>query len=128
MTTDEQAIRSVIDTWCRASRTGDIAAMLPLLADDMVFIVLGAPPFGKQEFKAAWEGPMKGASIRTDANVEEVLVSGDFAVTRVKLTVGITLPDGKTSGARGYTMTLFRRQPDRRWVMARDANLLVPEA
>ncbi len=127
MTNDEQAIRAVIDTWCRASATGDVATMLPLLADDMVFIVPGTPPFGKQEFKAAWEGPMKGARVKADAKVEEVLVSGDFAVTRVKLTVGITMPDGKTSRASGYTMTLFRRQSDGRWVMARDANLLTPQ-
>lgn len=127
MTNDERAIRSVVETWCRASATGDVAAMLPLLADDMVFIVPGAPPFGKKEFQAAWDGPMKGARVNADAEVEEVLVSGDFAVTRTRLAVAITTPDGSTSRARGYTMTLFRRQPDGRWVMARDANLLTPE-
>lgn len=127
MTKDEQAIRSAIDAWCQASATGDVAIMLTLLADDMLFIVPGAPPFGKQEFKAAWEGPMRDARVNADASVEEILVNGDFAVTRVKLSVSITLPDGNISRASGYTMTLFRRQPDGRWVMARDANLLTPE-
>ncbi len=127
MSTDEQAIRDVIDAWLRASATGDVATMLTLLSDDMVFLVPGRPPFGKKEFKAAWDGPMKGARVAADANVEEVLVHGDFSVTRTRLAVAITTPGGNTSRARGYTLTLFRRQPDRRWLFARDANLLTPE-
>lgn len=82
MHNDEQAIRNVIEKWLRASATGDVNTMLTLLADDMVFIVPGQPPFGKQEFKAAWDGPMKGAKIAADAVVEEVLISGDFGCTR----------------------------------------------
>jgi uncharacterized protein (TIGR02246 family) len=127
MNTDEQSIRAVIDDWVRASAVGDVDTMLTLLSDDMLFLVPGAPPFGKEEFKAAWDGPMKGAKINADANVEEVLVSGDFGFTRVRLAVQITTADGNTSRARGYTMTLFRKQPDGRWVLARDANLLTPE-
>jgi len=127
MTTDEQAIRAVIGEWVRASCAGDVSTMLTLLADDMLFLVPGQPPIGKQEFKAAWEGPMKSAKVATEAEVEEVLVSGDFGFTRTRVAVSITTPDGNTARARGYTMTLFRRQPDGRWVLARDANLLTPE-
>jgi len=127
MTADEQAIRAVIERWLRASATGDAGTMLTLLADDMIFIVPGQPPFGKREFKAAWEGPMRGAKVESDAHIEELLFSGDFAITRTRLAVGITTPDGKTSRASGYTMTLFRKQPDGRWLFARDANLLMPE-
>lgn len=127
MTTDEVAIRAVVEQWIQASAQGDYASMLPLLADDMVFVVPGAPPFGKKEFQAAWEGPMKGAKINAEATVEEVLISGDFGVTRTKLRVGITTADGKSSSANGYTMTLFQRQADGRWLFARDANLLTPE-
>lgn len=127
MTTDEQGIRSVIDTWVRASASADVHTMLSLLSDDMVFIVPGQPPFGKKEFKAAWDGPMKGAKVLADADVEEVLISGDFACSRTHLAVSIATPDGNTSRAKGYTMTLFRKQSDGRWRFARDANLLTPE-
>lgn len=126
MTNDEQAIRAVVANWARASAIGDYHTMLTMLADDMVFVVPGAPPFGKTEFAAAWEGPMRGAKINCDAEVEEVLISGDFGVTRTKLRVQITTTEGQTSAANGYTMTLFRKQADGRWVMARDANLLTP--
>ena len=127
MNNDEQAIRSVVDTWVQASGAADLNTMLSLLADDMVFIVPGQPPFGKAEFRAAWEGPMRDAKVIADANVEEVLISGDFAVTRTRLRVRIATADGNSSSAKGYTMTLFRKQPDGRWLLARDANLLTPE-
>ncbi len=127
MPTDEQLIRRVIETWLRASASGDSGTMLTLLAEDMVFIVPGQRPFGKAEFKAAWDGPMKGAKVATEADVEEILVSGDFGCTRTRLAVAITTPDGKTARAKGYTMTLFRRQADGGWLLARDANLLTPE-
>jgi uncharacterized protein (TIGR02246 family) len=124
--TDEKAIRSWLDNWLRASAAGDSDSMLPMLTDDMVFLVPGAPPFGKKEFKAAWDGPMKGAKVESQADLEEILVSGDFAYTRTRLAVTITTPDGKASSAKGYTMSLFRRT-DGRWLLARDANLLTPE-
>ncbi len=127
MTTDERAIRTVIETWLRASAAGDVNTMLTLLADDMVFVVPGQPPFGKKEFKAAWDGPMRGAKITANAAVEEVLISGELACTRTRLAVGIETSDGTASRAQGYTMTLFRKQPDGRWLFARDANLLTPE-
>ncbi len=127
MNPEEQAIRNVIADWCRASASGDSNSMVKMLADDMVFIVPGQPPFGKKEFKAAWDGPMKGAKVDCDAQVEEVLLSGEFGVTRTRLAVAITTPDGKTSRAKGYTMSLFRKQSDGRWLLARDANLLTPE-
>jgi len=127
MSTDQQAIRSWLDIWLRASATGDAKTMLPMLADDMVFLVPGQPPFGKKEFQAAWEGPMKGARVDSQAEMEECIVAGDVACTRTRLAVTITTPDGKVSRANGYTLSLFRKQSDGRWLLARDANLLTPE-
>lgn len=127
MTDDEKAIRALIEKWVSASATSDVSAMLSLLANDMVFIIPGRPPFGKKEFTAAWDGPMKGAKVEANAKVEEVLVSGDLGCTRTRLRVRIVMPDGSSSSAKGYTMTLFRRQSDGHWLFARDANLLTPE-
>ena len=41
--------------------------------------------------------------------------------------VDIATPDGQVSRAKGYTLSFFRKQPDGRWLLARDANLLTPE-
>ncbi len=125
--TPEQSIREWLDQWLRASAAGDYQKMLPMITDDMVFLVPGAPPFGKKKFKAAWEGPMKGARVESQADLEECIDSGDMACTRTRLSVTITTADGKVSRAKGYTLSLFRRQSDGRWLLARDANLLTPE-
>lgn len=127
MSNDEQAIREWLNEWLQASAMGDYKRMTAMLADDMVFLVPGQPPFGKPQFSAAWEGPMRKARVESEADLEECLVSGDFACTRTRLAVSITTRDGMVSRARGYTLSLFRKQPDGRWLLARDANLLTPE-
>jgi uncharacterized protein (TIGR02246 family) len=38
MDNDEQAIRSLIETWMRATLAGDVDRVLELMADDVVFI------------------------------------------------------------------------------------------
>lgn len=47
MSSDEQAIRDWIHTWLEASIAGDTERCLSLLADDVVFMTVGRPPFGK---------------------------------------------------------------------------------
>jgi len=74
----------------------------------------GQPPFGKKEFKAAWDGPMKGACVESKGDLEECVVSANTACTRTRLAVAITTPDGKVSRAKGYTLSFFRKQADSR--------------
>jgi ketosteroid isomerase-like protein len=43
------------------------------------------------------------------------------------LRISVT-PSGANAVQRaGYTLTILRKQPDGRWVLARDANLLTPQ-
>jgi uncharacterized protein (TIGR02246 family) len=69
MTSGEQAIREWLKQWLAASAAGDSGTMLNMLTDDVVFLVAGQPPFGKSEFKAAWDGPMKGARLESSADM-----------------------------------------------------------
>jgi uncharacterized protein (TIGR02246 family) len=127
MTNDEQAIREVIATWMKASAAGDTATVLSLMADDVVFLVPGRPPFGKKEFAAAQPG-MARFKIDVTSNVQEVHVTGDWAYCRTSLTVVMTPLDGSPPVRRsGHTLSIFRRQADSRWVLARDANMLAVE-
>jgi len=41
MTDDERAIRELVATWMAASKAGDTATVLSLIADDAVFMVVG---------------------------------------------------------------------------------------
>src|SRR5438128_797431 len=126
MSDDERAIRDVIDTWLAASQAGDTAKVLTLMADDVVFMVPGQEPFGKEAF-ASMSAGMKGARMTGTSTVIELTVLGEWAWSRNRLEVTITPPNGEATRRSGYTLTIFRKEPDGAWVIARDANLLAPK-
>ena len=123
MTEDERAIRAVIDTWMTATKSGDVATVLGLMTDDVVFMVPGAEPFGREKFAAA-SGDMKGTRIEGTSDIVELKVLGDWAFVRTRLAVTMTVPGQPPMRRAGYTLTLFRKEPDGKWRLARDANLL----
>lgn len=128
MTDDERAIRNLVETWMTASKAGDTETVLSLMADDVVFMVPGQPPFGKEAFAAASTG-MKGVRIDGKSDIRELRVLGDWAYLRNYLEVTVTPPGGQKPVRRsGYTLTILQKLPDGRWVLARDANLMTAEA
>lgn len=56
MSEDERAIRELVESWMAATKAGDAATVLGLMSDDVVFMVPGAEPFGKQAFATALKG------------------------------------------------------------------------
>ena len=123
MSPDERAIRDLVDTWMKASRAGDTATALSLMADDVVFMVPGHEPFGKEAFAKASEG-MKGVKMEGVSEIREIKVLGDWAYIRNHIAITMTPPGGTPVKRAGWTLTLLRKEPDGRWVLARDANLL----
>src|SRR5262249_58073467 len=93
MSDDERAIREVIATWLRAGAAGENETVLKLMADDVVFLVPGHAPFGKQAFVAAQQG-LKQFRMEADSQVREVRVCGDWAYSWTHLTVVMTPPRG----------------------------------
>jgi len=125
MTEDERAIRQVVASWMAASRAGDTATVLSLMADDAVFMVPGREPFGREAFEP---GASNGTKIDGTNEIVELQVLGDWAFTRNRLDLTITSPKGETMQRSGYTLTLFRKEPEGRWRPARDANLLAAKS
>ena len=125
MQKDEQAIRDLVDQWLAASKTGDLATVLSLMADDVIFMVPGKEPFGKEAFTASSKD-MKNVHIEGKSEIQEIKVLGDWAWMRNRLKVTMIPPDGKPTARAGYTLTILRKKPDGAWVIARDANLLTP--
>lgn len=123
MTQDEQAIRELIETWTKASQRGDTATVLSLMTEDAVFMVPGRDPFGREAFESA-AGTMNGTRIDGANEIVEVQVLGEWAFTRNHIDLTITPPEGEPIRRDGYTLTLFRKEADGRWRLARDANLL----
>jgi uncharacterized protein (TIGR02246 family) len=127
MTDDERAIRELVATWFTATKNGDLSTVLSLMTDDVIFMVPGRQPFGKEEFAAASEG-MKNVRIEGTSDIQEIQVLGDWAYLRNYLKVTMELPDAGTSMRRsGYTLTILRKESDGCWRLARDANLLTED-
>jgi uncharacterized protein (TIGR02246 family) len=126
MSDDERAIRDLVETWMRASQAGDTARVLGLMADDVVFMVPGREPFGKDAF-AAMAKDMAGVRMEGSSEIRELQVLGDWAYLRNHITVAVTAPGGKAMKRAGYTLTVLRKEGGK-WLLARDANLLTEVA
>ena len=124
MTDDERAIRELVATWMTASQAGDVATVLGLIADDVVFMVPGREPFGKEAFAAAAQS-MKDIRFQGSYDIREIKVLGDWAYLRNYITVTMTPPGSEPVRRAGYTLSILRKQPDGKWVLARDANLVM---
>jgi uncharacterized protein (TIGR02246 family) len=124
MTDDERAIRELVDTWMRATKSGDAETVLSLMTDDVVFMVPGQEPFGKEAFAAASKG-MNDMQFEGRSEIREIKVLGDWAYLRNHLDVSVTPPGGTPMRRTGYTLTILRNEQGR-WRLARDANLLAP--
>lgn len=119
---DEQAIRESVKTWLAASKEGDLSTLLDLIADDVLFIVPGKEPFGKEEFVAAQE-QMKDMEMDARIDIKEIEVAGDWAWMRSFLDLTFTR-DGKSSRRSGHILNIWQKNSAGRWVIKRDANFV----
>ncbi len=126
MSDDERAIRELLASWMTATKAGDTAKVLGLMTDDVVFLVAGQPPFGKETFAASLRG-MKESRFEGDGEIEELFVTGSWAWCRARLSVTMTPPNGAAVRRAGYTLTIFRKEASGKWLLARDANLLTTQ-
>jgi uncharacterized protein (TIGR02246 family) len=126
MNPDEHAIRALVSKWHRATAAGDVEAVLPLMAEDVVFLVAGQPPMrGKGMFEKGLRTLLASHRIQSTGDVQEVAVSGDLAYCWSMLNVEITpLAGGTTVRRSGSALSILRKQAGNAWVIIRDANLL----
>lgn len=123
MTEDQRAVRDLVDEWMSASKAGELATILDLMTDDVLFMTPGREPFGKAEFRAAFEA-MKDAKIDGGASIQEIQVAGTWAWARGHIELTVTAEAGIAHHRSGYTLTIFRKGQDGRWRLYRDANLV----
>ena len=127
-TDDDAEIGPLVGTWLAASTAGDVDTVLSLMTDDVVFLVAGQPPMRKADFAAVARAQAGPGAPQIDgwSESQDLQEMGNCAVAWTRLTVVITPRDGgKPSTRAGHTLTVFRREHGR-WLLARDANLLVP--
>jgi uncharacterized protein (TIGR02246 family) len=125
--TDEAAIRKLMSTWQEATKAGNLSELLELMTDDVVFLTSGQPPMNKEVFAKSFETVIEKMEIDSSSDIQEIIVTGDFAYCWNHLTVTVT---PKNNGAiirrSGYTLTVFRKEHGL-WRLARDANMLTLE-
>ena len=126
MDRDEQAIRSVVETWMQATAAADLPRVLELMDDEVVFLGAGRPPMrGRHDFAAASKAMQ--ARVEGTADIQEVRVFGDWAYCWNQLAVTIhPTGGGPPTRLNGPALSILRKQPDGKWVIFRDANMVSP--
>jgi uncharacterized protein (TIGR02246 family) len=127
MSEDEREIRALVGAWMTATKAGDMPAVLALMTDDVIFMTPGRPPFGKKEFAAGGE-QRRAWELDGRCEILELEVFGDRAYARNHLQITLTKPGEPAMRLSGYTLGIYRKEADGRWRLARDANLVMPEA
>ncbi len=127
---DEKAIRMLLNRWHRAMGAGDLAALLSMISEDAVFLAPEQAPLrGRVAFAQELAALTESRTIRSSAEIEEVLVSGDLACCWATSTVTTTPRDGTAPTVRrGSVLSIFRKEFGGHWVLVRDANMLASDA
>jgi uncharacterized protein (TIGR02246 family) len=128
VTKDESAIRAVVAKWLKATEEGDTNAVLDLMTEDALFLSPGRPPMDRAAFRAASEAQSAAAmSVNGKSEINEIQVSGDLAYIWTHLAVTVRAGNAAPITRAGHTLTIFRKIGDR-WLLSRDANMLVKSA
>ena len=127
---DEVAIRRLVATWLEASKAGDTATVLGLMAEDVVFLTPGQPPMRGRSTFAAAQTELRQFDLEATSRIDEIQVRGDWAWAWTTLTVVVTpKSDGPSVKRSGNTLSILEKRAGS-WVILRDANMLavVPQS
>ena len=125
MTSDEREIRTMHSIWIDAVNAGDLARLLTLVAEDVVFLTPGQTPFGREGFSSNFMAAHQQMRICCTSELEEVMVVGEVAYTRSRDALSVTPRDsGPAAQFAGYRLTVYRKQRDGRWLLSRDVHTL----
>jgi uncharacterized protein (TIGR02246 family) len=116
-------------TWIDAVNAGDLVRLLSLMADDVLFLGPGETPFGRDAFSPRFSGAHGQARINCISELQDVVVVGEVAYTLSRDTLSMTpRAGGEELRFAGFRSTVYRKQPDSRWLLARDTHTLSPVA
>ena len=122
MTSDQDAVRAAHVAWIAAVNARDLDALLATMTDDVVFLNPGAAPFGRDGFGPRFLEGHQRHEIRCTSELQEIEVAGDIAFTRCHDSLSVAPRDGSPPLAMaGDRLTIYKRQADGRWLLARDA-------
>ncbi|HET8714946.1 MAG TPA: SgcJ/EcaC family oxidoreductase, partial [Holophagaceae bacterium] len=113
--------------WIEAVNAGDLDTLLDLMAEDALFLAPGQGPVDQAGFPAGFRAAHQASRIRCVSELREVTVVGElaYALSEDALTVA-PRSGGPALELKGHRLTLYRKHPDGRWRLVRDAHTLVP--
>lgn len=122
-------IHRVHTTWIDAVNAGDLDCLLTLVTDDVVFLNPGQAPFDRERFASNFTAAHQQVRLHCVSKLEEVVVVGEMAYARSRDALSVTpRPTGNKTRLAGHRLTVYRRQSDGRWLLARDVHTLAPVA
>ncbi len=126
---DERRIHETHSTWINAVNAGDLVCLLSLMADDVLFLNPGQAPFGRDGFPAGFSAAHQRARINCVSELENIVVVGEVAYALSRDSLSVTArSSGEVTRLAGHRIAIYRKQPDGRWLLARDAHTLSPAA
>lgn len=115
---DVAAIHAAHGALDDAARRGDYAGWSGLFTSDAVVMPPGRPAIeGERALRDLYDGRPEG--LEGGSELLEVEVRGDLAFVRGRYRLRGTGPDGPIEDS-GNMLEVWRRQPDGRWLLARD--------
>ena len=76
--------------WIDAVNAGDLARLLTLVAEDVVFLTPGQAPVGREGFSSNFMAAHQQMRICCTSELEEVVVVGEVAYTRCRDALSVT--------------------------------------
>jgi uncharacterized protein (TIGR02246 family) len=99
------------------------------MADDVVFLNPGQAPLGRDGFSPNFSAAHQQALVHCISDLEDVVVGGEVAYTLSRDSLSVTpRAGGEAMQLDGHRLTVYRKHPDGRWLLARDAHTLSPVA
>src|SRR5207245_10077931 len=103
MASDEREIRTVHSIWIDAVNAGDLARLLALVAEDVVFLTPGQAPFGREGFSSNFMAAHQQMRICCTSELAGVVVVSEVAYTRRRDALSVTPRAGGKAAPLGGT-------------------------
>ena len=119
---DERALNALVADFMVAINSSDADGVAVLYASDAIRMPPDAPEIrGREAIRQNMEGVFENADIEVQVHVEETEFSGELASVRGTFALITGPKDGSASSEiQGNWMRLMRREPDGRWLVARE--------
>jgi len=123
----ERAVHDTHTAWIDAVNTGDLVRLLGLMTQDAVLLNPGQEPMGRDGFSSNFASAHERLRIVCSSLLEDVVVVDEVAYAWSRDALSVTPRAGGVAVAlAGHRLTVYRKQSDGRWLLARDAHTLSP--